>query len=79
MIRGNEGLNIARKRIAVEAEARTSFLDLGNLGLTHCQWSCSLQHLRHLSLGDSTPNNEGDWVSAASEIASNQIEAELDV
>ena len=47
-----DGLAIARKRIAEEAEAQTGFLDLGGLGLTALLPELfRLRHLRELNLG----------------------------
>src|SRR3712207_1795683 len=48
-----DGLDIARARIAEEAEQRTGDLDLGRLGLTRLPPELfGLRHLRRLNLGD---------------------------
>lgn len=54
-----EGLAIARRLIAEEAEKKTGFLDLGDLGLTELPDELfELAHLRALNLGSFIHKNE---------------------
>jgi internalin A len=71
-------IHIARERVALEAKARTGFLDLGKLGLTALPEELfHLQHLQHLNLGYGIENERG-WFNATSTIVPNQIEADLE-
>jgi internalin A len=73
-----DGVHIARERVALEAKARTGFLDLGKLGLTALPEELfHLQHLQHLNLGYGIENERG-WFNATSTIVPNQIEADLE-
>jgi internalin A len=57
-----DGLAIARERIAKEAEEKTGFLDLGNLGLTELPGELfRLGHLRRLNLGNGYRDEDGEW------------------
>ena len=57
-----DGPGIARQRIAEEAERRTGFLDLGNLGLTELPADLfRLRHLRQLNLGWAITLEDGTW------------------
>jgi hypothetical protein len=56
-----DGLAIARECLAKEAEEKTGFLDLGNLGLTELPEELfRLKHLRRLSLGPRIPTRKGN-------------------
>ncbi len=69
-----EGLEIARRLIAEEAEKKTGFLDLGFLGLTELPDGLfSLTHLRGLNLGIGFRRAKGDYQSSANSIASNSL------
>ena len=60
-----DGERIARARIAEEAERRTGFLDLSQLGLTELPAELfALTHLRRLHLGWRLTQREGGWVRA---------------
>jgi internalin A len=53
MSENDNGLGIARERIAEEARARTGYLDLGMLGLDELPADLfALTHLRTLNLGN---------------------------
>ena len=69
-----EGLAIARRLIAEEAEKKTGFLDLGNLGLTELPNELfGLAHLRGLNLG-AWYNLENDTIrSADNKTGSNEL------
>ena len=69
-----EGLAIARRLIAEEAEKKTGFLDLGNLGLTELPNEVfGLAHLRGLNLG-AWYNLENDTIrSADNKTGSNEL------
>ena len=57
-----DGMEIARQRIAEEAEARTGFLDLGGLGLTALPPELfELRHLRTLNLGAGIRREDGSY------------------
>src|SRR6516162_1434086 len=74
----DDGLTIARERIAEEARTRTGFLDLGRLGLDELPAELlALTHLRRLNLGDGYVDDEGEWVRAISEIAPNRLDSQL--
>ena len=52
---------------------------MGNLGLkTLPEDLFFLRHLQHLNLGDTTTNAKGAWIFAASDIAPNALEADLE-
>lgn len=73
----HEGLSIARKRIAEEAERRTGFLDIGKLGLTELSSELfELQHLRRLNLGWRIPLENGQWFQNDSGGPSNRLEGQ---
>jgi internalin A len=58
-----DGLSVARRRIAEEAERRTGFLDLSQLGLTELPDELfRLPHLRRLHLGYRLRQVDADWV-----------------
>ena len=60
-----DGERIASARIAEEAERRTGFLDLSQLGLTDLPVELfALTHLRRLHLGWRLTQREGGWVRA---------------
>jgi internalin A len=64
-----DGLSIARERIAKEAEEKTGFLDLGELGLTELPEELfRLKHLRRLHLGVGYYDAQGEWQRSISEI-----------
>ena len=68
-----DGLAIARERIAQEREERTGYLDLGMLGLTALPEELfELQHLQALNLG--RPFGEGDIAWQKSRIGYTQSE-----
>src|SRR5947209_6483490 len=57
-----EGLAMARRLIAEEAQRQTGFLDLGCLGLTELPEEIhQLTHLRRLSLGELFIDEAGKW------------------
>jgi internalin A len=65
-----QGVCIARERIALEAKARTGYLDLGMLGLgTLPDVLFELQHLRYLNLGYGFEGHDGGVIEAVSGIA----------
>ena len=75
MTEETDGLAIARRRIALEAEARTGFLDLGQLGLTELPEALfGLTHLRRLNLGAGFSGEGRQQIESKSNIASNTIE-----
>jgi internalin A len=74
----DDGLTIARERIAEEARARTGSLDLGMLGLDELPAELfALTHLRRLNLGDRYWDEAGTLVSAAADIAPNRLDSQL--
>src|SRR5204862_7328431 len=78
MSHNNDGLTIARERIAEEARVRTGFLDLGVLGLDELPAELFvLTHLRRLNLGDRYFDEAGGYVEAASDIAPNWLDSQL--
>ncbi len=73
-----DGLAIARERIAKEAEEKTGFLDLGNLGLTELPEELfRLKHLRRLNLGAAYFDEQGEWQESISTGEGNSIGADL--
>jgi internalin A len=78
MTEEEDGLAIARRRVAEEAEARTGFLDLGRLGLTELPEELFvLKHLRRLNLGRWYRTESGELVYAESDLVPNDIQASL--
>ena len=78
MSHDQDGLAIARERIAEEARARTGFLDLGTLGLDELPAELfALPHLRSLNLGRWRFEEAGGYVAAASYIAPNRLDTQL--
>ena len=79
MLHKDDGLGIARERIAEEARSRTGSLDLGMLGLHELPVELfALTHLRRLNLGLLMEDEAGDdWVQARSHIAPNSLNSEL--
>jgi internalin A len=74
----DDGLRIARERIAEEARARKGFLDLGRLGLYDLPVELfALRHLRALNLGSGMFHPARDLVLAHSRLAPNQIDAQI--
>jgi internalin A len=74
----DEGLRIARERIAEEASARTGFLDLGRLGLDELPAELfALEHLRTLNLGSEMHLGFRRVVQSLSSIAPNQIDTQI--
>ncbi|MEI7461727.1 MAG: leucine-rich repeat domain-containing protein, partial [Pirellula sp.] len=72
-----EGLAIARRLIAEEAEKKTGFLDLGMLGLTELPNELfGLDHLRGLNLGDSYRVYNGTFQDVSNSIRSNALPAD---
>jgi internalin A len=73
-----EGLKIARERIAREADRRTGFLDLGWLGLTELPDELfALAHLHTLNLGIEYLDDQGKWRAADARIDTNRIQQEV--
>jgi internalin A len=73
-----EGLRIARERIAREANEKTGFLDLGQLGLTELPEELfGLTHLLALNLGTDYLDDQGEWQECGTDIEPNQIEGTL--
>jgi internalin A len=73
-----DGLAIARRCIAEEAEAQRGFLDLGRLGLAELPEELfTLKHLRRLNLGAGYRTENGQWIEAQSNIAGNKIQSSL--
>ncbi|HNP52425.1 MAG TPA: hypothetical protein PKJ85_11620, partial [Nitrosomonas nitrosa] len=73
-----DGIQIARERIAHEADARTGFLDLGRLGLTALPEEIyKLHHLRSLNLGRMFLNEKHAWITSSHDISPNKIRSDL--
>ncbi|MFO1145350.1 MAG: COR domain-containing protein [Rhodospirillales bacterium] len=71
-----DGLAIARQRIAQEREERTGVLDLGQLGLTALPEELfALRHLRALNLGEKWRDDDGEWQEASADIAPNGFDS----
>ncbi len=69
-----QGMCIARERIALEAKARTGYLDLGMLGLeTLPDELFDLRHLRNLNLGYGFEGHDGGLIEAVSGIANHDF------
>ena len=69
-----EGLAIARRLIAEEAERQTGFLDLGRLGLTELPEEIhQLRHLKRLNLGWLYRDDADQWHESANEIDANNF------
>ncbi len=69
-----DGLAIARQRIAREQEEQTGYLDLGMLGLTELPEELfELQHLRALNLGAGWEDDNGEWREACADVAANRF------
>ena len=69
-----DGLAIARQRIACEQAEQTGTLDLGMLGLTSLPEDLfELQHLQSLNLGAGWLDTRGDWHEAGANIAANHL------
>ena len=74
----DDGLTIARERIAEEARARTGSLDLGMLGLDELPAELfALTHLRRLNLGYRYLDEAGTLTAAAADIAPNRLDSQL--
>jgi internalin A len=73
-----DGLAIARERIAKEAEEKTGFLDLGNLGLRELPEELfRLGHLRRLNLGSSYRDVRGNSQNSISHGEDNSVGYDL--
>jgi len=73
MAQENDGLTIARERIAYESEVRSGFLDLGTLGLTTLPEELfQLSHLQRLNLGSYIWTTD-EPTSAESNLANNKL------
>ncbi|MGZ8951122.1 MAG: leucine-rich repeat domain-containing protein [Methylobacter sp.] len=69
-----QGMCVARERIALEAKARTGYLDLGRLGLTTLPDELfDLRHLRNLNLGYGFEGHDGGLIEAVSGIANHDF------
>lgn len=69
-----EGLAIARRLIAEEAEKQTGFLDLGMLGLTELPEEIhQLEHLQRLNLDYGFRDEAGKWHRAAHSLGNNNF------
>src|SRR6516164_1486281 len=78
MSHNDDGLTIARERIAEEARTRTGSLDLRMLGLDELPAELfGLTFLRRLNLGGSYWDAEGNQVDRASWIAPNRLDSQL--
>jgi len=74
----SEGIDIARRRIAEEAVAKTGSLDLGRLGLEHLPDELfALDHLQTFNLGFGYRSESGDFHLAESDIAPNSLGGDL--
>jgi internalin A len=74
----DDGLGIARERIAEEASAHSGFLDLGRLGLNELPAELhALKHLRKLNLGRGIGRASPNWVEARSSIGPNRLDAQI--
>ena len=74
-----DGLKIARRLIAEEAERKTGFLDLGMLGLTSLPPEIrQLDHLRRLSLGRFYTYDDGEVVESCNRVGHNTFISEED-
>jgi internalin A len=73
-----DGLGIARRRIAEEAERRTGFLDLSQLGLAELPAELfALRHLRRLHLGDRLAQRDGAWDAVHTQDPPNRLRDKL--
>jgi internalin A len=73
-----DGEKIARQRIAEEAERRTGFLDLSQLGLSALPTELfALNHLKRMHLGLRLAHENGGWVQVQCEEPSNDFGDEL--
>jgi len=78
MNNSQDGFTIACERIAREAEEKTGFLDLGNLGLTTFPEDLfRLSHLQTLSLGKYYWNNSGELNPASENLRLNDLQKQL--
>ena len=78
MAGASEGERIALERIAREADERTGFLDLGELGLTDLPAALfALKHLQGLNLGAEWRDSRGKWRHGAERLGPNQVASSL--